>query len=89
VGIRFISEFSRTVLALWVLKSSLSMSGKIRFMTPSVRGFFHSKNDIYDNAFDLHFDFLIVRGGIYKNNTSIDQPLTRRNLRGRGRCVDW
>jgi len=89
VGIRFISEFSRTVLVLWVLKSSLSMSGKIRFTMPSVPGFFHSKNDIYDNAFDLHFDFLVVRGDIYKNKTSINQPLTRRNLRGRGGCVDW
>jgi len=85
VGIRFISEFSSTVLALWVLKSSLSMSGKIRFMMPSVPGFFHSKNDIYDNA----FDFLVVRGDIYKNKTSINQSLTRRILRGRGRCVDW
>jgi hypothetical protein len=55
----------------------------------SARFFSYSKNDSSDNAFDLHFDFLIVRGDIYKSSTSINQPPTRKLLRGRGRCVEW
>jgi hypothetical protein len=36
------------------------MSGKIWFVIPNAPGFSNSKNDISDNAFDLHLYFIVV-----------------------------
>jgi len=42
---------------------------------------------ISDNAYE-HFDFPTVNRSMYKCRTDINQPLTRKNKKGRGRCVD-
>ena len=46
----------------------------------------HKKYDIYCNTYK-HFDFSTVGDNICKRRTTISQPLTGWNRRGRGRCV--
>ena len=36
-----------------------------------------------------YFDFPAVEQNIWGSRRAVDQPLTRRNWRWRGRCVDW
>jgi len=47
----------------------------------------HENNDISANAKE-NFDFPTVGENIYRSIMAIKQPLTGRNGRGRGKCVD-
>jgi hypothetical protein len=80
--------FNGTVPTLWVLNSSGPVSCRVRFGTPTAQGFSESiKYYISKNTYE-HFYFPTMGEDIYRSRTAINRPLTGRNRRGRGKCVD-
>jgi len=73
--------FSETFPVLWVLKSRLSVSHKIRFGTPKFPFFTSHKSKIFFDTPYEHFDFSEVEDNVYRSRTAFNRPV--RNGRGR------
>jgi hypothetical protein len=75
-------DFSGTALVLWILESSVSVSRKIRVMTPNFPWFQSHKNTTFLTVLTP-----TVGENIHKSRTAVSRPQTGRKTRWRGKCV--
>jgi len=73
------------VPALWLVKNYVPLSRKIRRGTPNIPGFFRV---IKKTLLPMSTNILTFPPW-EKGCTDVNQPLTERNRRGRGRYMDW